>query len=87
MARAMDSELRNLGIPFFAIRSSLVVTDEQKNNKKEEGRAGTDGSLGLSSAVGTAAERKEATSTTISRTELLTLQRRMLELLQDLCKD
>lgn len=94
MARAMDAELRNLGIPFFAIKPSLVVPDEQKNNngnkKDKEVRAGEDRShpsLGLSSAVGTAAERKDTSTTTISRTELLTLQRRMLELLQDLCKD
>ena len=86
MSRAMESELRNLGIPFFAIRSSLIAPVVGEETNKEE-KNGKDKPL-LSSSIQTptpTAERRDTVM--ISRADLVTLQRRMLELLQDLCKD
>jgi Protein of unknown function (DUF2458) len=58
LAKAVDSELRGLNIPFFAVKHSLVASLEKDENPD-----------------------------TISRDELLALQRRMLELLENLCKE
>lgn len=62
MAKALDTELRHLGTPFFAIRSELV---------------GSEHSIG--ETVGRSAM--------IPKEELVQLQRRMLGLLGDLCKE
>ncbi|KAL1968524.1 hypothetical protein VTN77DRAFT_1734 [Rasamsonia byssochlamydoides] len=89
MSKAMESELRNLGIPFFAIKPSLIAPEDKKKDRADELRSSDPLLLGAASASASApttAERKE-TTTMISKVELLTLQRRMLELLQDLCKD
>lgn len=59
MAKAMDGEMRGLGIPFFAIKHQLVLTSPDQK----------DGSWLL------------------ERDDLMKLQRRILELLEDLCKD
>ncbi|OXV09171.1 hypothetical protein Egran_03067 [Elaphomyces granulatus] len=84
LAKAVDSELRSLNIPFFAIKHSLVVvvattttttttlTEKDEKNPKSE-----------TVALAVAAEKKD----TISKDELLVLQRRMLELLENLCKE
>lgn len=73
MAAALDSELRSLRIPFFVIKSHLV--SEQRSllaETKPKSKDGTD---------------QEKKSGPISREELIALQRRMLDLLQDLCKE
>jgi len=73
LAKAVDSELRSLNIPFFALKHSLVatLTEKDENTKTQP------------SEIGTPTDRKD----TISRDELLALQRRMLELLENLCKE
>ncbi|KAN0076624.1 Protein of unknown function (DUF2458) domain containing protein [Elaphomyces granulatus] len=83
LAKAVDSELRSLNIPFFAIKHSLVViaattttlTERDEKNPKSE-----------TVAPAVAAEKKKDKDT-ISKNELLVLQRRMLELLENLCKE
>ncbi|KAL2012748.1 hypothetical protein VTN00DRAFT_273 [Thermoascus crustaceus] len=71
MAKALDSELRALGIPFFALKHSLVssTSPPDKTDTTEQ------------------QQKRGDTTTTVTREELLSLQRRMLELLQDLCKE
>ncbi|KAJ5186843.1 hypothetical protein N7449_009837 [Penicillium cf. viridicatum] len=71
MGDAIIAELRGLGIPFFTLRKELV----EDNPPKIEGsqpRSQTD-------STGT-------TSSPIAKSELVNLQQRMLELLEDLCK-
>lgn len=77
MADAMLSELKALDVPFFSISRSLVVADEAAKNEQEHGH--------LSEAGGSLdAQGKQAR---LSVDELSALRRRMLELLQDLCKE
>jgi hypothetical protein len=74
MAEAMTFELRSLGIPFFTIKESLI---------SDTPRASQHG-------ISRRHQSSESTSqhqTLLSRDELSVLQRRMLELLQDLCKE
>lgn len=73
MAKALDSELRALGIPFFAVKHTLVKAAASEGDK----------AISESSAIHTKLEGSE--DGTLSREELSALQRRMLELLQDLC--
>lgn len=72
MARALDVELRGLGIPFFAIRHSLVLPPSD---------APADNNSHSSSSVGAGSK------SVISKDELVAFQKRMLELLEDLCKE
>ncbi|KAL1956487.1 hypothetical protein VTO42DRAFT_7285 [Malbranchea cinnamomea] len=72
MSRALDGELRGLGIPFFAIRHNLVHSSS--NTSTSSGKYATN----------TAGASEKST---ISTDELVALQRRMLSLLEDLCKD
>jgi hypothetical protein len=70
MARAMETELRRLGVPFFCIDRNLVSTDED-----EKGGGSTF----------TLTEESKAKTTKISKEELEVLKRRVLDLLVDLC--
>ncbi|KAL2821046.1 hypothetical protein BJX63DRAFT_254001 [Aspergillus granulosus] len=72
MVDAMTAELRALHIPFFCLKQGLVA-DETADQKGEQ-------SQGHASVTATSQGR-------ISVEELSALQRRMLELLQDLCKE
>lgn len=63
MSKALDSELRALGIPFFAIKYELVLPQ--------------------STTGGSGSDAKGYLSTD----ELHTFKGRVLELLQDLCKE
>ncbi|KAL2003118.1 hypothetical protein VTN02DRAFT_4979 [Thermoascus thermophilus] len=74
MAKALDSELRALGIPFFALKHSLVSSTPPPDEAKPP--PGTENE-----------KREKKEKETVTREELLSLQRRMLELLQDLCKE
>ncbi|CRG89798.1 hypothetical protein PISL3812_06837 [Talaromyces islandicus] len=60
LSRTTEAELRRLGVPFFAVDESLVLSATDKD---------------------TVVEGK------ISKEQLAVLKRRMLELLQDLCRD
>lgn len=71
MADAMTAELRGLKIPFFVIQKSLI----QESSELDSSEA--------SSAQGNGSEG----SFQVTKAELASLQRRMLELLQDLCKE
>lgn len=78
MAKALDSELRALGIPFFALKHSLVSSTPPPDKAKTE----------QPPPPGTENEKMEKKEReTVTREELFSLQRRMLELLQDLCKE
>ncbi|KAF7168515.1 hypothetical protein CNMCM5623_001535 [Aspergillus felis] len=74
MAEAMTCELRNLGIPFFTIKESLISDApralQNGNSRRHQ-----------------SAESANQYEALLSRDELSVLQRRMLELLQDLCKE
>lgn len=72
MARAMDGELRNLGVPFFAIKHELVATGRPPG--LSSGRDGKGGNGAVEKGY-------------LEKEELIKLQRKMLELLEDLCKD
>lgn len=71
MAEALTAELRGLKVPFFTLQPSLIREP--------------------SSDVGNISSNPDGThphvSAKLTKTELITLQRRMLELLQDLCKE
>ncbi|KAJ5127399.1 hypothetical protein N7448_008178 [Penicillium atrosanguineum] len=71
MTDAMTAELRGLKIPFFVIQQSLIQEPTESNSIK-----------GFS-----AQEKRLEGSATVTKAELASLQRRMLELLQDLCKE
>ena len=71
MAKAMSSELKSLGVPFFGTRSNLV---KGKSSRLASGvPMGGDGASGGEDGK-------------ISEQELVKLQKRMLELLEDMCK-
>lgn len=71
MGDAIIAELRGLGIPFFTLRKELVQ-DTPSNIEGAQSRSQME-------SAGT-------TSSTVSKSELVKLQQRMLELLEDLCK-
>lgn len=71
MAQALTLELRGLGIPFFSIQRYLVV--DKNDNKHTNTDTGTD--------------RDVKQQQKLPRDQLANLQRRMLELLLDLCKE
>ncbi|KAH8698315.1 hypothetical protein BGW36DRAFT_426028 [Talaromyces proteolyticus] len=68
MARSMESELRRLGVPFFSIKESLVLTTTGSATTSKESDGRKDGSP-------------------VSRDELAVMKKRMVEFLQDLCRD
>jgi hypothetical protein len=71
MADAMTAELRGLKIPFFVIQKSLI----QESSESQ--------AIEASSTKNNAPEG----SLKVTKAELASFQRRMLELLQDLCKE
>lgn len=71
MADALNAELRGLKIPFFAIRQDLV----------------RESSTNVPVAAKGENIRSEGESSKLSKIELVALQQRMLELLEDLCKE
>ncbi|KAH0548262.1 hypothetical protein GP486_008032 [Trichoglossum hirsutum] len=71
MAKAMSSELKSLGVPFFGTRSTLV-------RGKYSGSTAGDPVGGKGAAEGIDGK--------VSEQELIILQKRMLELLEDLCR-
>ncbi|RHZ67899.1 uncharacterized protein CDV56_104012 [Aspergillus thermomutatus] len=74
MAEAMTFELRSLGIPFFTIRKSLISDAPRAPQDRISRNYQT-------------SESASQHQVSLSRDELSVLQRRMLELLQDLCKE
>lgn len=73
MVKAMTVELTTLGVPFFGMKSDMV-----KKRQKLEAAGGYD-IVDDSLANGPRGE--------INEEEIMKLQKRMLELLEDLCKD
>ncbi|KAJ5782780.1 hypothetical protein N7457_004554 [Penicillium paradoxum] len=72
MTNALIAELRGLGIPFFTLRKDLIQDTSSAPENSDPRRL---------SDIG------PSVSSPISKTELVKLQRRMLELLEDLCKE
>jgi hypothetical protein len=74
MADAMLLELKALDVPFFSIKQSLIITEdtEKQKQKQEHGFSTT---------------RTPDKQGRLSLDELLAHQQRMLELLQDLCRE
>ncbi|KAL4933632.1 uncharacterized protein BDV17DRAFT_286457 [Aspergillus undulatus] len=79
MADAMLVELKALDVPFFCLSKSLVISGEAPAGKKMPSEASGDDHAGTP----TTADKQGK----LSMDELLALQRRMLELLQDLCRE
>ena len=71
MVRSITSELSALGVPFFAIQNSLIVDDSEGEDNDH---------INLEST-------KPASATPLTPKTLRGLQKRMLELLEDLCKE
>lgn len=71
MTDAMTAELRGLKIPFFVIQQSLIQEPTESSSINES----------------SSQEKRPEGSATVTKAELASLQRRMLELLQDLCKE
>lgn len=73
MVTAMTTELRNLGVPFFGVRSDLLgITRLEETSPGYEAR---------NDVV------QQDPKARLTRDTLKKLQKRMLELLEDLCKD
>ncbi len=72
MAKAMTAELMNLGVPFFGMKSDVLRT-----RPKKEARSGYEG----------LADVAKSNEDKLGEDELMKLQKRMLELLEDLCKE
>lgn len=83
MSEAMTSELRGLGIPFFAIKHALVASRHASKKKTTEEQKDSSGSKGRLDHEDQQLQKQG----TLTRDDLLSLQRRMLELLQDLCRE
>ena len=73
MADALVAELRGMGIPFFTLRRNLVQDSQSTEDSGSDVRQSQTDSAGG--------------SLPITRSELVNLQQRMLELLEDLCKE
>ena len=73
MADALFAELRGLRIPFFVLKQSLI---------QDSSTSATGDSSSLKSE-----DRVESGPSKLTKSELVDLQRRMLELLEDLCKE
>ncbi|KAL4949763.1 hypothetical protein BDW69DRAFT_187989 [Aspergillus filifer] len=81
MADAMLAELKALNVPFFCTSRSLVIPDgDAADRGNSSNAAGGSGETGTP----TAALEKQGR---LSVDELVVLQKRMLELLQDLCRE
>lgn len=74
MAEALTAELRGLNIPFFVLRKSLIHESSAPGSGEPSSKH--DEIVAL-----------EDGSSKVTKSELAALQRRMLELLQDLCKE
>lgn len=72
MARAMSVELQSLGVPFFGIPEDKIRVGHQPYE-----------------VCDTSIDRPPLTLSTesVDRKELVKLQKKMLELLEDMCKD
>lgn len=75
MSDALVAELRGMGIPFFTLRKELVQDPPATGDSSNE-------ILRRPSQTDSA-----AASLPITRSELVKLQQRMLEFLEDLCKE
>ncbi|KAL4813212.1 hypothetical protein BDW67DRAFT_110166 [Aspergillus spinulosporus] len=74
MADAMMMELKALDVPFFCINKNLIAGETVSQNSEHRDSSGP-------------SPRTPDRQGRLSRDELSVLQRRMLELLQDLCKE
>ncbi|KAI1913111.1 hypothetical protein LOZ65_005868 [Ophidiomyces ophidiicola] len=72
MSRALDVELRDLGVPFFAIRNDII---DQNSAPDDSGVPENPSSAGADK------------NGSIYLSELQVLRQRMLDLLEDLCKE
>lgn len=71
MIEAMTSELRALGVPFFVIRRDLLVDHPVQPDSRED----------------SAKQQEQPRQGPLTRDDLSALQRRMLDLLLDLCRE
>lgn len=68
MVKAMSTELKDMGVPFFGTKSHLI-------------NRGTTSSVSIGGGV----DGRTSPGKTIQELELVKLQRRMLEMLEDMC--
>lgn len=74
MSDAMIAELKALRIPFFTIKKGLVLDSDPSN-------------MGRTTTTTPTVKQQQQQQQQLSREELSALQLRMLELLQDLCRE
>ena len=77
MSKDAEGQLKLLGIPFFGLPPSMITLDD------DDGK----GVTVTQEPGGQAPAHDVKESGTLSSKDLLGLQKRMLELLEDLCKD
>ena len=77
MANVMSAELKALGVPFFGTKASLVV--KSPGDGRDNGMANESKNFSLSSQL-------QMEPGQIEESELIKLQRRMLEYLEDMYK-
>lgn len=73
MVTAMTTELRNLGVPFFGMKSGFLVTRQDEE--------ALPGYQDMDNVI------QKDSKARLGQDDLRKLQKRMLELLEDLCKD
>lgn len=76
MVAATTNELKALGVPFFGIPQSSFAADKPSDKPSD-----TMLMKGSAGAISGGDEKK------LGRSEVVELQKRMLELLEDLCRD
>lgn len=74
MSRAMETELRKLGVPFFCLDANLILSDEGESTTRTAKIANI-----------SAASAKNNSESKISTAEVEALKKRIIDLLVDLC--
>ncbi len=99
MVKEMNGKLRALGVPFFGTRTDLVILkSESREGSREVTPGGGDGGGGKEGSAGPAGGGREGKGKEgslggggekkrITETELVELQKKMLDILQDLCEE
>lgn len=76
METSIETQLKTMGVPFFALSSDRIVSNPSKNLSRKR-------SITTSGAQDS--EKENATKDALSREEVRELKRRMVRFLEDLC--
>jgi hypothetical protein len=87
MVAAMTAELKKLGVPFFGVDSRLISSrDESAQPSRTDGLTSPGSHVSLGNHASPGGNSKSGKKS-IDRIELSQLQKRMLELLEDMCEE